>query len=142
MNDRIKLFIQNEGYRVHSQIASFTGKIDFVGVNKNSECVVIESKVKDWKKALKQALRYGYGAEKAYVALPAPKARNVEKKHGRLFKNYNIGLIEISQDVKILISSKEKTPSFIFKQIILDETQKRKSQSRNRIEKFKKRLNG
>jgi len=139
MGDKIISFIQKEGYKVFPQIPLFLGKIDFVGINRDSECLVIEGKIKKWKRALKQALRYGYGAEKAYIALPTPTARNVEKKHRELFENYEVGLIEVSKEVNVLIPCKIKTPSLIFKKIILTEVQKRESMSRVRIARFRER---
>lgn len=140
MEEKILSFIRKEGYAAYPQIPMFLGKIDFVGVNENSECLVIESKVKNWKKALKQALRYGYGAEKVYVALPTPTARNIEKKYREIFENYKIGLIEISKEVDVLISCKAKAPSVIFKQVILNKVEKRKVMSHQRIMKFKERF--
>lgn len=139
MGDKIISFIQKEGYTAFPQIPLFLGKIDFVGINEDSECLIIESKVKKWKKALKQALRYGYGAEKAYIALPAPTARNIERKHREVFENYEVGLIEISKEVNVLIPCRTKIPSSIFKQIILSEAQKRQVMSGIRIAKFRER---
>lgn len=137
MGERIITFMEEEGYAAYPQIPLFLGKIDFVGINRDSEFLVVESKVSNWKKALKQALRYGYGAEKAYVALPTPTAKNVERRHRVAFERYKVGLIEVSKDVSILISCKTKTPSLIFKRIILSEIQKRKARSLERIAKFK-----
>lgn len=139
MGDPIISFAQREGYTVYPQIPLYIGKIDFVGINEDSECLIIESKVKNWRKALKQALRYGYGAEKAYIALPTPTARNVARRYREIFENYEVGLIEISDEVSILIHCRTKTPSPIFKRVILGEVQKRKVKSHERITKFKER---
>lgn len=140
MGDPIISFVQREGYSVFPQIPLFIGKIDFVGINEDAECLVIESKVKDWRKALKQALRYGYGAEKTYIALPTPTARNVARKYREMFENYDVGLIEISKEVNILIPCRNKDPSPVFKRIILGEVEKRIAKSRERIVKFKERF--
>jgi hypothetical protein len=55
----------------------------------------IEAKLKDWKRALKQAYRYKWFAEYSYVVLDAhyakPALKNLE-----LFKKYNVGLASIS----------------------------------------------
>lgn len=139
MGDQIASFIKKKGYKVFPQIPLFLGKIDFVGINVDSECLIIESKVNKWKKALKQALKYGYGAERAYVALPTPTARNIERKHRKMFENYKIGLIEVSEEVNILISCKIKKPSLIFKEIILREARERGVRSHERVAKFKER---
>jgi len=138
--ERIYSFLQEDGYTVFSQIPLFLGRIDFVGIKGDSECLVVETKVAKWKKALKQALRYGYGAEKAYVALPAPTASNLEKKHRETFEDHKIGLIEVSTEVNILIQCKTRTPSLLFKRIILKEIRKREISSRERILKFKEKI--
>lgn len=139
IGEGIYSFLQEEGYTVFPQIPLFLGTIDFVGIKEDSECLVVETKVSKWKKALKQALRYGYGAEKAYIALPAPTATNIAKEHIETFENYKIGLIEVSTEVKILIPCKTRTPSQLFKQIIMNEIKKREVRSRERISKFKER---
>jgi len=130
IGEKIYSFLQEEGYTTFPQIPLFLGKIDFVGINSDSECLVVETKIAKWKKALKQALGYGYGAEKAYIALPAPTASNIEKKHRATLEHYKIGLIEVSTDVTILIQSETKEPSLVFKEIILNEIQKREIRSR------------
>jgi len=139
MGDPIYSFIQEQGYSVYPQIPVFVGKADFVGINKDKECLIVESKVGKWEKALKQALRYGYGAEKAYIALPAPTASNVEKKYRKRFEDCEIGLIEVSEEVRVLIPCRIRTPSFIFKRLILSEVQKRATTSHEKISKFKER---
>jgi len=138
MGDKIIAFIEREGYEYFVQVPLFLGRIDFVGV-RNSECLVIEGKVKDWKKAVAQALRYGYGAERTYVALPEPTARNTAKKHKVAFEKYGIGLIRVSERANVIIECEPKSPSFVFKQIILREVETRRNKSRERIGKLKDR---
>lgn len=129
-------FVEGKGYIPYVQIPLFVGSIDFVGIN-DSECIIIESKVNKWRKALKQALRYGYGAEKAYVALPRPTSRNVLKKHREKFVKCGIGLIEVAEVTQVLIDSKHRKPSSLFKQMILDEIEQRERKCRKRIVEFK-----
>lgn len=118
------------------EIPHFDGKIDFLGVS-SSECIVIESKVSKWKKALKQAIRYGYGAEKVFVALPSPTAEYVSQKFGEQFEFYGIGLIEVREDQAIvLIECKYKEPSTVFKQLLLGQAQNRLLNSQNRVTEF------
>jgi hypothetical protein len=128
--------MQNEGYTPFLEIPHFEGKIDFLGIN-SSECLVIEAKVNKWNKALKQAIRYGYGAEKAFVALPAITAKNVSKNYAQLFQAYGIGLIAIGEeDTKILIECKIKKPSGVFKKILIEQAQQRMQSSKNRVTEF------
>jgi len=60
----------------------------------------IEAKLKDWKRALKQAYRYRWFADYAYVV--------IDEQHGKraieninLFKKYNVGLATISTSGKL-----------------------------------------
>jgi hypothetical protein len=133
-------FLEKEGYAPFLEIPHFSGKIDFTGI-KSSECIVIESKVSKWKYALKQAIRYGYGADKAYVALPPPTSRYVAKNYGKKFDKYGIGLIEISDGNSIvLIDSTKNKPSPVFKKILLRQTTNRLQNSQYRVNQFVKRF--
>ena len=140
MEDKILKFIEDEGYFPYVQIPFSLGKIDFVGINDN-ECIIIETKIKNWKKALKQTILYGYGVEKAYIALPNPTASYVQNKYYDLLMKYDIGLIEVTNSAKILIQSKNKEPSKIFKNIILKEIFERKKRSNLRINKLLEKYN-
>ena len=132
-------FIEKEGYASYVQIPIFSGKIDFVGV-KNSECMVIESKINHWKKALKQALKYGHGAERVFVALPSPTSKYVMENYKQTFEGYGVGIIDVSADTSIILDCMTKQPSTAFKRMILDEVEYRKIKSQNRVFKFKERL--
>lgn len=139
MSQKVLSFIREEGYLPLVQVAFFIGYVDFVGI-KQHECLVVESKVSKWKIALKQALRYGYGAEKAYVALPAPTASHVVNKHRDIFVKYGIGIVEVADIATILLECKRKNPSSVFKQIILNEAHERLKRSNERVSKLKRRL--
>jgi hypothetical protein len=60
----------------------------------------IEAKLKDWKRALKQAYRYKWFAEYSYVVLDAYYS-NVAIKNINLFEKYNVGLASITIDGKL-----------------------------------------
>ena len=136
MSQKIISFIEREGYFPLVQIPHFMGSIDFVGINA-SECIIIESKISKWKDCLRQAIRYGYGAEKAYVALPAPLAAYVAKNFEKKFVKYGIGIIEVDENtISILIECNYKSPSSVFKQMILTVAQTRLNKSRERVSEF------
>lgn len=128
--------IQNQGYTPFLQIPHFDGKIDFLGVN-SSECIVIETKVSKWNKALKQAIRYGYGAERVFVALPEQTAQYVLDNFREKFESYGVGLISVTNDQAfILLESKYKSPSTIFKRLLLVQAQNRLLSSQKRVAEF------
>lgn len=79
-----------------------------------AECVAVEVKVRDWKKALKQALVYQMMADRAYIALSYKYIKNVDCE---LLKEKKIGLIsiEINGTVNIILEaslSSRRVPFF------------------------------
>jgi hypothetical protein len=58
--------------------------------------IAIEAKLRDWKKALRQAYRYKRFSNFSFVLLPAENA-NSAIQNIYIFKQYNIGLISIGQ---------------------------------------------
>lgn len=72
----------------------------YEGIAKDS--IAIEAKLKNWKRALDQAFRYKWFAEKTFVILDSayisPAAKNIDK-----FKLYNVGLAEIDNKGKIIL---------------------------------------
>lgn len=136
LSEGIISFLIGKGYKPIVQVQHPTGSIDFVGVN-SSECIVIESKISKWKSALRQAIRYGYGAEKAYVALPPPTAEYVANNFRDAFEKYGVGLMQVAEsDVAILINCKSNIASPVFKRIILNEAEGRLLKSESRIQQF------
>lgn len=136
MSEGIICFLVEEGYKPLVQVQHPTGSIDFVGLN-SSECIIIESKISKWKSALRQAIRYGYGAEKAYVALPPPTAEYVASNFRETFEKYGIGIMEVSEaEVVILINCKLNPASPVFKQFILSEAKERLKKSHERTREF------
>lgn len=67
----------------------------YVSTLKNA--IAIEAKLKDWKRALKQAYRYKWFSDCSYVCLPStnikPATVNIES-----FKKLQVGLISVSKD--------------------------------------------
>lgn len=57
----------------------------------------IEAKLKDWKRALKQAYRYRWFAEYSFVVLDTYYS-DIAVKNIEIFKKYNVGLASISVD--------------------------------------------
>jgi hypothetical protein len=141
MIDQIRNFIEELGFSPYSQIPLFSGKIDFVGV-RDDECVIVESKLNNWKSALKQALFYGYGADYSYIALPNNYAKYIFLTFGIELKKHNIGLLSVDlngdQRLEILIMANKKDFSTVYKNNILYEINKRKTYSENRINDFKR----
>lgn len=141
MIDQIRDFIIESGYEPYDQIKFFYGKIDFVGINNENDCIVIESKVDKWRIALNQIVNYGHGADTSYIALPAKIANNVFKKHKQIFYDNQVGLLSVGLDgekkINILIESLSKYCSPVYKKYLLYSVNGRKNRSKKRINLFK-----
>jgi hypothetical protein len=61
-----------------------------------TDSVAIEAKLKDWKRALKQAYRYKWFADKSYVFVPSENI-NLPLANINLFEKYNVGLASVSE---------------------------------------------
>lgn len=84
--------------------------------------LAIEAKLKDWKRALKQAYRYRWFAEYAFVVLDAhhakPAINNID-----IFQKYNVGLASINPegDLERHFTPKRQQPFDVNMQILLSE---------------------
>ena len=138
LRDPIISFLSDSGFRVYDQIPLFNGKIDFVGINNQNQCIVIETKISKWKDALKQALSYGYGADYVYVAMPYKIAKYISENYFELFDDYNIGLIGVKEEkVEVFISSFKPDFSQTIKNKLMYNIEIRESNSEERIENLK-----
>ena len=82
----------------------------FTGYNTDiSDCIAIEVKLKNWKRALHQAHRYKWFANESYVLLPESNIKPALKQM-ELFERYNVWLIWFEKDriIKHFIPNKEK----------------------------------
>ncbi|MNY35700.1 hypothetical protein D3C86_1701280 [compost metagenome] len=82
----------------------------------------IEAKLKDWKRALKQAYRYRWFAEYSFVVLDSYHSR-AALKNLDVFEKYNVGLASISTDgiLHRHFNPKRKTPFDRKMQILFSE---------------------
>lgn len=139
MRDQIRNFVINSGYDVYEMIPILYGKADFVGL-KDDECIVIESKVSKWKDALNQILRYGYGADRQYIAMPSRMANYVYENHLELLNKYEVGLLNVNKEGVNILTTYKKDFSHIYKTNIKNIIKNRKFKSQERIEFFKQRF--
>jgi len=142
LRDPIISLLSEAGFKVYDQLPLFNGKIDFVGINDQNQCIVIEAKISKWKDAFKQALNYGYGADYVYIAMPNKIAHYVSDNYYDMFNQYRVGIISIKDGgAEILISSFKPEHSQVIKSKIIDNTNLRISNSEKRIKDFKMRFN-
>jgi len=97
---------------VNENIISEKWKNNFCFTDYNtdiSDCIAIEVKLKNWKRALHQAHRYKWFANQSYVLLPESNIKPALKQI-EMFKTFNVWLIWFEKDriIKHFIPNKEK----------------------------------
>ncbi|HYC85365.1 MAG TPA: hypothetical protein VEB86_09095 [Chryseosolibacter sp.] len=91
---KILTTLETEGMIVDNEgDYTITSDSDNLGV----EVVAIEAKLKNWKRALKQAYRYKWFASYSYVFLDEQFIQPAVKNKS-LFKSYNVGLASVNRD--------------------------------------------
>lgn len=98
----VEQYYQREGYNVEREVPMRSRVIDIICRN-CEEIIAIEIKVRNWKKALRQAIIYQLCANKTYVALCHKYLGGVESD---FFLKYGVGLIEVNGSISINIESK------------------------------------
>lgn len=89
--------------------------------------IAIEAKLRNWKRALKQAYRYKWFSHKSFVCLPSS-AVGPASKHIDLFKKMGVGLIHVcdSKGIKVLHNPESERPiskdmSILFNECVLSQ---------------------
>lgn len=140
MRDLIREFVIDSGYEVFELVPMLYGKADFVGYN-DSEFIVIESKISKWKNAIKQILRYGYGADQQYIAMPLKTANHIYNNYSMIFSKYKIGLLAVDFDsVEVLMKYNNDYCSPIVKRNMMNLVQNRINKRNKRMSEFKQRF--
>ena len=85
---------------IYLEIPYMSRSIDMVIVEKSDRIITIEFKLKNWKKALKQAKVHKYGANEAYICMPEP-ARGFQEEFIRALENAGIGLYQYKSEKEI-----------------------------------------
>jgi len=107
----------------------------------DSEFIVIESKISKWKNAIKQILRYGYGADQQYIAMPLKTANHIYKNYSMIFSKYKIGLLAVDFDsVEVLMKYNNDYCSPIVKRNMMNLVQSRINKRNKRMSEFKQRF--
>ena len=79
--------------KIYLEVPYMSRYIDMVIVKNDNKIITIEFKLKNWKKALKQAKVHKYGANEAYICMPEP-ARGFKEEFIRALNNKGIGLYQ------------------------------------------------
>jgi len=90
--------------RVFAEVPFFRKHIDLVFATSNLlRLYAVETKLRRWRSALKQAALNQLAAQYSYVALPARLAERLAECESTLFASYGVGLVAVSKTARILI---------------------------------------
>lgn len=83
----------------YKEVPLISKRIDYLCVDQNErELIAIEMKVKNWKRALQQALTYRLGVDKVYIALWHEYVHRVDM---NVLDDYGIGILEVNCRVEV-----------------------------------------
>lgn len=100
-------YFETRGYSVRLEVPVYRNRADMVAYN-DDEMVAVELKLKNWKRALRQASYYQLGADVTYIAMPFGEAFEVYKKR-KILKRERVGLLAVimnNHEVRELIKPK------------------------------------
>ncbi len=89
-------YFQSLGYSIELEVPIYRNRADMVAYNDN-ELIAAELKLKNWKRALRQAAYYQLGADVTYIAMPFSEAFEVYKKK-KMLKRERVGLLAVIMD--------------------------------------------
>jgi len=93
--------------RVFAEVPFFGKHIDLVfGTAALARLYAVETKLRDWRSAFKQAALNQLAAQLSYVALPQRLAGRLAERESSLFASYDVGLIAVGERARILIPAK------------------------------------
>ena len=95
----LESYLHRKGFRTAREVPLLTKRIDLVGIS-NGRLVAIEVKVKNWQRALQQALCYKLCAHEAYIALCREFVHRADKK---ILQRYGIGIIGVDGTAEIVM---------------------------------------
>jgi len=120
--------LEHMGCRTFSEVPFMYRSIDLVALRASGQCIAIEAKLADWRQALQQAKPCLLGAHKVYLAMPAHRAKAVDR---AMLKAFGIGLIAIINNApRVLVRARRSeyimTP---YSEALLDTIAKRSQRS-------------
>jgi hypothetical protein len=129
MYEPLESYFHSKGFETFREVPLLTRRIDLLGVN-HSEIAAVELKVKNWQKALQQALSYRLCANRVYVAVSKVFVHRVNTE---LFRHYGIGILSVDGDVSpVLEASNSQIIHSSLLGKILEYTDKEKSKKAGR----------
>jgi hypothetical protein len=111
--NQVNEYLKKNGYSYKNEVKFLERRIDVIGVKKK-EVLAIEIKIKNWKKALQQAITCKLCSHYVYVAF----YHKYLPKNLSYFENYGIGVMSVNDSVEII--NKSKKSEIIHKSLLND----------------------
>ena len=107
------------------EVPFLSRSIDIVFLNIDNQLITFELKIKDWRRAIKQALNHKLGADYSYICIPK---RKLTPGLQSSIESAKIGLVMFDNEAEIPIEVVLPAPynnnQLIFKQILIDNLSK------------------
>lgn len=103
MYSPLESYFQSRGFQTFREVPLLSRRIDLVGVN-HSDIAAVELKVKNWQKALQQALSCRLCANKVYVALSKAFVHRIDTE---VFRHYGIGILSVDGSVHPVLEASD-----------------------------------
>jgi len=97
----------NKDYQIDREVPMIDKFIDIVAISKNpneKEIIAIEVKIKNWKRAIQQAITYRLCADKVYVAIWHEFRHRVDE---NVLDYFGIGLMEVNGTTQIVKTARQ-----------------------------------
>ncbi len=94
--DPINQYFQDQGYSIELEVPVYRNRADMM-IYTETELIAVELKLKNWKRALRQASYYQLGADYSYIAMPFNEAFEVHKKQ-KVLDRERVGLLAVIMD--------------------------------------------
>jgi len=99
----LESYFRGRGFQTFKEVPLLTRRIDLLGVN-HSDIAAVELKVKNWQKALQQALSYRLCANKVYVAVSKAFVHRIDTE---VFRHYGIGILSVDGEVHPVLEASD-----------------------------------
>lgn len=111
----ISQYFQDQDYSIELEVPVYRNRADMIAYTE-TELIAVELKLKNWKRALRQASYYQLGADYSYIAMPFNEAFEVHKRRN-ILKRERVGLLAVimdSYEVRELIPPKPSVKKLDF----------------------------
>jgi hypothetical protein len=108
-------YFTKHGYSIELEIPIHRNRIDMIAYDQE-RLIAVELKLKDWRRALRQAAYYQFGSDLSYIAMPFYQAIEAHKRRYQLDKE-GIGLFAVilgTGEIRELIKAQQSEKKIEF----------------------------